>query len=786
MTKGAVATDNFKATFSPATVGPVSFNAPGTAGARWSGTINSQGLATNPIHSNISGLDAGDRVTFAMVVENRGTSSKGVFDIVISDTLPSIYAVPPGGLNLRIAYGDNSSSPLGYTKPNGSPAVGTDLFAGGIKIDDPGAPGVGAGQAYTLTSGLNVIVITYDLQLKSSVTSNTSATNQGVLSNYSGTEGGPDYTNPTDLTSSSVSTTQAPSIGKALAGTNQAHTTGTNVAIGEIITYSLTISIPEGVTTNVLVTDTLNAGLAFVDCNGISASAAVTSTIGAFTNACNDPTNPTQSGNGQTIVYNLGNLWNSDTNNAITETVNITYTAVVLNTSANTRGQTRANSATMTYGNGALGSVVAPSVTIVEPQLSVTKSMTPITGDAGDVVTFTLRITNTAPGNTDAFNVVLTDTVPLSMTYVTGSFANTAGLAPTTMITATPVLSATWDSLAVGQSSTVQFRATFDGNVNPRGIITNTGYITGSSLPGIVTTPQSPYNTASIERSGNAGDIGGSAANPYRSNASASATVNSPTIGKAILGTNQTHTAGTNVAIGEIITYSLTITVPEGITPNAVVTDTLPANGLAFGQCLGVTASAALSSSIGAWANACNAGTTPGVSNPLITSSGQIAAWSLGTVTNSDTNNAAAETISISYTAVVLNTAGNTRGTTRANSAALTFTGGSLTAVAAPNVTIVEPSLLVRKTANPTTGDAGDIITFTLTVSNTSPANTDAFDVGTHRHHTGEHDLCGKFAHTYGWRRADDAERRERTAVDRDVEHVHPIGYQHTAIPCDA
>ena len=56
---------------------------PGTLGPRFTGTITSAGLAATPIDSNLRNVDAGDLVTFAIVVENTGTSPKGAFDVLI-------------------------------------------------------------------------------------------------------------------------------------------------------------------------------------------------------------------------------------------------------------------------------------------------------------------------------------------------------------------------------------------------------------------------------------------------------------------------------------------------------------------------------------------------------------------------------------------------------------------------------------------------------------------------------------------------------------------------------
>jgi uncharacterized repeat protein (TIGR01451 family) len=157
VTKGIIGVDNPAATYLNATthdasIGPVSFTAPGSAGPRFAGTIGSTALAAKPVDANITYADAGDRVSFAIIVENRGQGWKGAFDTLVHDTLPTGFVVPPGGLNLAITDGTGASL-----------AATGDLFGAGLQITDGAATG-GIG-AYDPTSGRNIAVITYDLVL---------------------------------------------------------------------------------------------------------------------------------------------------------------------------------------------------------------------------------------------------------------------------------------------------------------------------------------------------------------------------------------------------------------------------------------------------------------------------------------------------------------------------------------------------------------------------------------------------------------------------------------------
>lgn len=165
ITKGVVATDGTVATFSPATVGPVAFTAPGSGCPRFSGTISSTGLTATPINSNLTGIDAGDRVTFAIVVQNTGTGLRGAFDIRVKDTLPTGFAVPGGGLNLCVRGGTGAA--ISTTNVGG----GTGLLDQGIELTDPGptATPAGALDPFNASSGRNIAIITFDLLAQTAV-----------------------------------------------------------------------------------------------------------------------------------------------------------------------------------------------------------------------------------------------------------------------------------------------------------------------------------------------------------------------------------------------------------------------------------------------------------------------------------------------------------------------------------------------------------------------------------------------------------------------------------------
>lgn len=717
VTKGAVTSSNTADVYAPTTVGPVAFTVPGSAGNRFAGTISSNGLAATPINSNVSALDAGDIVTFAIVVENIGNGPDGAFDVVIRDTLPAGLTVPAGGLNLRVTNGAGTVLP--FTD------LGGGLLGGGIQLDDPSVS-QGALTAYSPTTGTNIAVLTFDLEMAATVGASQVLTNTAILANYAGTEGGPDFTG-VDLTDPATVTTAPPTMTKIITGTNQAHTTGNNVVIGERVSYRLTIRIPEGTTPAAVLNDTLDSGLAALSLDAISASPALTAANGTFADILAAATigsvGAGTTNAGRLITLNFGTLTNADTDNATSETIVIDYTVVVLNSTGNNRGVGRNNAAALGY-TGGTATASAPNVTIQEPTLQVVKSAAPSAGDADDPITFTITLSHAAGSNTTAFDTALLDVLPAGLTFV--SATHTGGLAPTTFSSGGG-FTATWDTFALGSTSTFQMIATVNGGLASGAVLTNTATTTYTSLPGTVTTAQSSYNTLSTERTGNPADPGG-AENDYAASGSAGVTVSAAAVTKAVVDTNQAHTTGTNVAVGELLTYEVTVTVPEAVSNGVTLVDTLDP-GLAFVSfdSLVVSNPGAVTTSVAGGFPAVLAGAT--VSNPTASpeTAGSRVTFNFGTVTNTDTNNAVAETLTLTYRAVVLNTAANVRGQLRNNSVAWTAGGPAVTA-SAPNVSVVEPTLQVAKTVAPVSADAGDSVTFTIVVSHTGASNADAFN----------------------------------------------------------
>ena len=744
MTKGVIATDHATGTFTDP-VAPTSVTAPGSTGFRFGGTLNSTNLDSTPIDANLTNVDAGDLVTFAIVVENTGTSRKGAFDIEIRDLLPAGFAIPAAGVGLNLRVTDGTGATVTYTNVGG----GTGLFDLGIRLDDPGATPSSGGSlendggaidAYDANSGRNIIVITYDLVAETSVTPNETITNTATLQHYAGVEGGIDHT-ATDLTDDATVTTSIPTIDKTITSTNQAFTTGNNVTIGEIITYTVTVTLNEGTTHHVNLVDTLDQGLAFVGVTSISTNnpgdvSWTGSTTPAFAAVGAGAVN-----SGRQMTIDFGDVTNSNTDNSTAETITITYQAVVLNGGSNDRGDLRNNDVDLNWGSGEQISDTAPNVTIVEPTLGISKTIAPGTGDAGDTHLVTLVISHTAASDANAFNIAINDAMPAGMT-ISGpiTITPTAGVTGLVNTSSGNTISVAADSIPDGDTITIRFNVTLAQFVQPNELLVNTADIDWSSLPGDVTTSQTSHNTLGVERTGDTTDPGG-VDNDYRATGSDDVRITSPLISKQLISTSivNANNANNQATIGETAVYEITITVPEGQTIGAAIVDNLDA-GLHFVSLDSISrANSNLTTTVGSadFSDVSPFGTTvTGTS-----STGERLTINLGDI-NNQADNVGGDTITLRYTVLIDNVAAN-KGAPEAtptsldNSASMKWTLSGITqstgVISAAPIEVIEPILTVDKSVivngAGTTGDSGDTVQYTFVIAHAGSSDTNAFDV---------------------------------------------------------
>jgi len=194
------------------------------------------------------------------------------------------------------------------------------------------------------------------------------------------------------------------------------HLQGTvdHFTIGEQVTYEMRVSLIEGITPNVVLTDTLPAGLQYVSHTCQDAGG----TTMQF--SCNlSSTSP--------VSIDFGDVINPADGNNTNDYIDVELTVLVENVIGNQNGykpengDTAGTLVTVTSDANSSAVTVPVLITITEPDLNVTKRVTPDTQATGDVVTYYIHLAHSSTSTADAYDINFTDTLPADLTYIPGS-----------------------------------------------------------------------------------------------------------------------------------------------------------------------------------------------------------------------------------------------------------------------------------------------------------------------------------------------------------------------------
>ncbi|MEZ6134168.1 MAG: SdrD B-like domain-containing protein [Pirellulaceae bacterium] len=785
ISKGIVATDQADSVFDGGT-GPVVFAGVGEVGT-FTGTLTSSNLAGSAVDANVSNLEAGDRVRYAIVIENYGSSSHGAHDVQIRDLLPPGMTLIAGSLQVV----DGTGAAHTFVDADVS---NPGLFGAGIVLNDPGptpnTSGANSGSVdgMNATSGRNIVVIVYDVQITDAAQVSSTLVNQAEIVHYASLEGGQNHA--AELSDGADASLRSFAGAKSIVSTSESHTNleagVERVAIGEIVRYRLAVEIPQGSVNNLQVRDLLPSGLTFLDDGtvmvalvsdggltsstlsgaGLHSSNLTVTPSYALADAASSSSTTFHDDNfltGTDPYFYLGNIVNAD-NDANAEYVIIEFNALV----DNNNGPQRNDSGDLlenrfeVIANGAtaftLPTADSPRVAIVEPLLTQpTITSNVASADAGDSIVYTLAF-SVASGvdASHAFNVRLDNTLPSHFTFdsltairVDGVIVTAGDAAyPTSVAQSGNMLSVTFEQLNEGQTVEIVYSGTLDATVTPSAALTNTANLTWTSLPGA-------YGT-------NAG-VGNSTGNDLASLDGVS------TGGNGELASKQYSTSsggiegmrdGSNVGFNPNNYYrtsSQTLTAePTSISKTLIGTEIVSGNNGFAQVVIGelVTYEIQVSFPEGTLPDAIIVDTLdPGLAfvemvsttsngfnytgslTPTIVNSGRVLTWNLGNVSDSNLADDSGGTITLRYRAVATNSSGNQSGATLDNTVRLGWGNNPANdrIADAEDVTVVEPTLTkgtatkINGTANQSLGDAGDPITYTIEITNNS--GVDAFDI---------------------------------------------------------
>ncbi|MEO1370197.1 MAG: hypothetical protein AAFX50_23695, partial [Acidobacteriota bacterium] len=232
------------------------------------------------------------------------------------------------------------------------------------------------------------------------------------------------------------------------------------------------------------------------------------------------------------------------------------------------------NAASVSYGGSLLAAAAAP-VEIVEPGLRVTQTPSPAQGEAGDVIDFVATVKHKNSSRQTAFDLELVDVLdPVDFVYAPDVGAlrvESAGDGcPTPTLDdsdpETEGLRVSWPSLERGQVCRVLFSARLAQTVQ-----------LGTEVGKDVDLTWDNRDLAAATAPTSAEERGG------RNGSAPAVTITGPSLAKAVVATSVPGTDSAehnpslqDLTIGERVTYRLTLTLPDGVTTDAVFEDRLP------------------------------------------------------------------------------------------------------------------------------------------------------------------------------------------------------------------
>ncbi|MBX9699469.1 MAG: isopeptide-forming domain-containing fimbrial protein, partial [Acetobacteraceae bacterium] len=620
--------------------------------------------------ASIPSGDAGDLVTFTVVVSQAAGATGPLYDLNVTDLLPAAYVLVAGSAVASRGTATESGNGVTLSLP------GLSLLA----IDIPQTP-------FDDTR----VTLTYQARLAHTVEPGQVVTNIAAFTGGSAPSGTPEARPFTGNDPATVTVVMPVALDKQILATSLPGTPGSSVAIGETITYRLTATLSEG-TQTLVIRDTLPGGLEALSASVFALGAGVTAGAPVVTIL------------GQSVTLDFGTVVNAGNNIAGDGTVAIDILARVRDVPGNVSGTALTNAGSVTITSptapGAPGGTQTDSdtttATVVAPVLLLDKAVPPGFARPGEVLTYTLTLTH-GPGSTAAaHDIVLADLLAdPNLDLVAGTVTTTLGTIVLGNAPGDTTIRIELGTLALGDSITITYGALVLATTPPGTTLTNSATAAWDSNPGPGGRPDTATDGTATPLVPGFAKVIASTSNPDT-------------------GSGQLDPAIPDLAVGETLTYRLTITLPQGTTDALTLSDLLPA---------GLLPLAARVAAVGA-------GLTLGA--PVINIAGQAVSIGFGSVVNASGPGIGPEDlITVEIDARVVDLPGLVAGAPLVNAAALDFSIGGRTGSLAANAPaeLVEPALTIAKSVNQPSGDAGDVFTYTVTIAQAPGATAPAYDI---------------------------------------------------------
>ena len=241
-----------------------------------------------------------------------------------------------------------------------------------------------------------------------------------------GSDGPAGALNDYAVTATDTITTNNISISKIISDTDQAHTNGNDVVIGETITYELTINLSETTTGSVVVNDVLPQQLSYI----VGSLTVINGNTGMTTQFADENTSSSYDSTTRTLTVNLGDIDNPGNLNATDDKVILRYQAVVENDINNQSPNIKTNNVEVTSIDGA--ATDKTDAVILEPELEISLAVSNKAPINNEIIQFTLTVDHASVSESDAFDLTLTNLLTDPDLTITGidsiGGTNSAGL----------------------------------------------------------------------------------------------------------------------------------------------------------------------------------------------------------------------------------------------------------------------------------------------------------------------------------------------------------------------
>ncbi|MGL5648360.1 MAG: isopeptide-forming domain-containing fimbrial protein [Clostridium sp.] len=402
--------------------------------SNFTGGATSNTVTTKVNHAEIGNLNktatayaaVGQTVNYSIVIPNIGNVLMN--NVVLKDILPSAVTYVAG------------SAKVNGIAASGTPALGINVGA------------INAGSSST---------VTFDAVVNSIPNPNPMQNTADVTFTYTVDPAFPDNATGQETSNQAPTTVNFAD----LIGTNGANFVKTVdkafAKVGDVLTYTITMSnTGNTAANNVVVTDVLPAGTSFV-----AGSVTVNGGPGSGTPNTGITVPSIAPSATATVTFNA-NVTSIPIPNPISNTANVNYKYTI----------------DPSIPNGGLGSGTTNAATtqVNFANIAATKAVDKINADVGDVLTYTVSLTNN--GNVSANNVVINDILPAGTSFVIGSVV--VGGVPQPTYTPSNV---TVGSIAAGATKIITYKTTVTTIPLPNPIVNNADvkytYTVNPSIP---------------------------------------------------------------------------------------------------------------------------------------------------------------------------------------------------------------------------------------------------------------------------------------------------------------